>query len=187
MSGYKMKTILYYTGIIKFIRKVQFKVSLFVLHQQVLNYRKDVHHGAGLGEEIRGSIKHLIQDAMLNINGQDNKKSSADYDLLVKRYQHAMNVQAISHKELGELAKYFKERNDKSIFNSLEEKLEKSTADHMHEAIRYARQGDERNAHMHADIASSSCQELSHFMSKEQHHAFVDKMKGSLENFKAVI
>ena len=182
-----MKTILYYTGLIKLIRKVQFKVSLFALHQQVLNYRKEVHHGAGLGEEIRDSIKHLIQDAMLNINGQDDKKTSADYKFLVERHGHSMSVKIIPHKELGELAKYFKERNNKSIFNSLEEKLEKSTADHMHEAIRYARQGDERNAHMHADIASSSCEELTHFMNKEQHHAFVDEMKDRLENFKAVM
>jgi len=187
MSGFKMKTILYYTGLIKLIRKVQFKVSLFVLHKQVLNYRKEVHHGAGLGEEIRVSIKRLIQDAMLNVNGQDNKKTSADYKLLVNGHDHLMNVQAINHKELSELAKYFKERNNKFISNSIEEKLVKSTADHMHDAIRYARQGDERNACMHADIASSSCEELSHFMSKERHHMFVDEMKDNLENFKAVI
>ena len=182
-----MKTVLYYTGLIKLIRKVQFKISLAVLHKQVLNYRKDVLHGAGLGEEIRASIKSLIQDAMLNVNGKNNKKNSADYDFLVNRYEHSLGVKSINHKEFSELAKYFKERNNKFIFNSIEEKLEKSSIDHMHEAIRYARQGDEQNALMHADIASSSCEELSHFMSKEQHHEFVGQMKGSLEDFKAVI
>ena len=187
MSGFKMKTILYYTGLIKLIRKVQFKISLAVLHKQVLNYRKDVYHGAGLGEEIRASIKSLIQEAMLNVNGQNNKKTSADYDFLVNRHGYSIGVQSIDHKELGELAKYFKERNNKSIINSIKEKLEKSTIDHMHEAIRYARQSDERNALMHADIASSSCEELSHFMSKEQHHEFVGQMKGSLDEFKTVI
>lgn len=176
---------LYYTGLIKIIRKVQFKISLSALHKQILNYRKDVHHSTGLGEEIRSSVKHLIQDALLNINGQNDKKST-EYELLENRHDHSMHIQTIHHKELGELAKYFKERNNKAIFNSLEEKLEKSTSDHMHEAIRYARQGDERNAHMHADIASSSCEELSHFMSKEQHHAFVSQMKESLENYKAM-
>ena len=182
-----MKTILYYTGLIKLIRKLQFKVSLFVLHQQVLNYRKEVYRGVGLSEEIRTSIKYLIQDAMLNINGQNNKKNSSDYEFIMNNHNYSRSIRAISHQELGELAKYFKQRNNKSIFNSIEEKLEKSTADHMHEAIRYARQGDERNACMHADIASSSCEELSHFMSKEQHHAFVDQMKDSLENFKAMM
>ena len=181
-----MKTILYYTGIIKFIRKVHLKISLIVLHKHVLNYRKEVHPVTGLGEEIRSSIEHLIQDAILNINGQSNKNDSTDYESLANRSSRSTYAQSISRKELGELAKYFKERNNKSIFNSLEEKLEKSTIDHMHEAIRYARQGDERNAHMHADIASSSCEELSHFMNKEQHHAFVDEMKSNLENFKLV-
>jgi len=182
-----MKTILYYTGLVNLIRKVQLKISLIVLHKQVVNYRKEVGHSAGLGEEIRSSIKLLIQDAMLNINGQNNKKSSAEYRFLSNRASRSIYVQAVSRKELGELAKYFKERNNKSLFNSLEDKLEKSTVDHMHEAIRYARQGDERNAHMHADIASSSCEELSHFMSKERHHEFVGEMKDNLESFRAII
>lgn len=182
-----MKPILYYTGLIKLIRKAHLKISLIVLHKQVLNYRKEAHHVVGLGDEIRSSIKYLIQDAMLNINGQGDKNNSANHELLANRGNYSRHVQTINRKELGELAKYFKERNNKFIFNSLEEKLEKSTVDHMHEAIRYARQGDERNAHMHADIASSSCEELSHFMSKEQYHEFVGQMKGGLENLKAVI
>ena len=171
----------------KLIQKVQFKIALAVFHKLVLNYRKDLHHGAGLGQEFWASTNSVIQDAMLNVNGSNNKKTSADYGFLVNRYEHSLGVQPIGHKELGELAKYFKERNNKFIFNSIEEKLEKSSIDHMHEAIRYARQGDEKNALMHADIASSSCEELSHFMSKEQHHEFVGQMKGSLEDFKAVI
>jgi hypothetical protein len=181
MSGLKMKTIFYYAGIIRLIRKVHLKISLIVLHKHVLNYRKEVHHVTGLGEEIRSSIEYLIQDAILNVNGQSIKNDSTDYELLANRNNRSTYVQTLNRKELGELAKYFKERNNKSIFNSLEEKLEKSTIDHMHEAIRYARQGDERNAHMHADIASSSCEELSHFMSKEQHHEFVGQIKGGLE------
>ena len=182
-----MKSILYYTGLIQLIRKAHLKISLIVLHKQVLNYRKEVSHVTGLGEELRSSIKFLIQDAMLNINGQNSKNNSMNYEFLANRSNRSKFVQEISRKELGELAKYFKERNNKSIFNSLEDKLEQSTIDHMHEAIRYARQGDERNAHMHADIASSSCEELSHFMDKEQHHEFVGQMKDSLESFKAVI
>jgi len=182
-----MKTILYYTGLIQLIRKLHLKMSLIVLHKQVINYRKEIGHSTGLGDEIRSSIKLLIQEAMLNINGQNNKKNSAEYKLLPNRGGRSIYVQAVSRKELGELAKYFKERNNKSLFNSLEDKLEKSTIDHIHEAIRYARQGDERNAHMHADIASSSCEELSHFMSKERHHDFVGEMKESLESFRAII
>lgn len=178
-----MKTINYYTELIKLIQKARFKLSLIVLHKQVLNYRKDVDHLSGLSEEIRLSIKYLIQDAVLNVNGQNNSLSR---ELLTNKNNHSMSVQVIERKELGELAKYFKEKNNKALFNSVETKLEKSATDHMHEAIRYARQGDERSAHMHADIASSSCEELAHFISKEQYHEFVGQMKHSLESFKVV-
>lgn len=178
-----MKTITYYTRLIKLIKKVHFKISLIILHKQVLNYRKDVSHSSGLSEEIRLTIKHLIQDSVLNINNQNN---SMDYKPLENKNSHSKHAQTIDRKDLGGLAKYFKERNNKDVFNSIERKLEKSATDHMHEAIRYARQGDERSAHMHADIASSSCEELAHFISKEQYHEFVGQMKHSLESFKVV-
>ena len=180
-----MRTILYYTGLIKFIRKAHLKISLAVLHKQVLNYRKVVQHSTDLDEEIRSSIERLLQEAVLNVNGQSNKKDSTDCEFLVNGRNHSVYAQNISRKELSELAIHFKERNNKFIFNNIEEKLEKSTIDHVHEAIRHARQGDEQNAHMHADIASSSCEELSHFMSKERHQELVCQMKGGLEKFKA--
>lgn len=96
-----MKTIIYYTDLIKLIKKVQFKILLIVLHKQVLNYRKNINRSSGLSE-----------------------------------------------------------------------------------AIRYARQGDERNAHMHAYIASCSCEELSHFIGEKQYCDFVVQMKDSLENLR---
>jgi len=182
-----MKTIIYYTGLIRLIQKMHFKISLIVLHKQVLNYRKNINRNSGLSEAIRSSIKFIIQDAVLNINGQNNHNNSEMYESLVYKYNRPACVQSINREELGELAKYFKNRNTKAVFNSIEIRLEKSTVDHMHEAIRYARQGDERNAHMHADIASCSCEELSHFIDKEQYRDFVVQIKDSLESLKAVI
>ena len=181
-----MKSSIDYARLIVLIRKVYFKLLLYIHRDHIVNYRKDISKNVSFSEEIRSSIKSCIQEAVSNINGQKKLSQSKRYNLFKIKNYYSKGGLLLGQNELTELAKYFKEKNGQAMINGIEDKLEKSTVDHVYAAIRNARQGNVFNAQMHADIAASSCEELSHFVSREKHSNFVLKVKNDLERIKLV-
>jgi len=182
-----MKTLFDYAALARLIRTLQFKLFLAALNNRVVHYRKNIGRSSGIGEDIRVSIKNCIQEAVSNINGQKKLSISNRYRLSSRNKSlHKLDGLVDQH-ELGELAKYLKKINGQTFINSIETKLEKSTEDHVHAALRYARLGDEQNAQMHAGIANSSCVELSRFMDKEKHLNFVRHIRKNLKPFKLIV
>jgi len=182
-----MKSLVNYSYLVSLIRKVHFKLLLLIHHDQVVRYRKEASNNIGFSEAVKSSIKSCIQEAVSNINGQKKLSLSKRYNLFKTKNNRLKNVSLLDENKLTELAQYFKDKNGQAMLNSIEGKLEKSTEDHVFAAIRHARQGDEHNAQMHADIAGSSCDELSHFMTKERHLKFVSDMKRDLQRFKLIV
>jgi hypothetical protein len=62
----------------------------------------------------------------------------------------------------------------------LSKKLKQSTWNHIHTALRLARQGEARNAKLHLDIASQALKEAAHYMSREEHIAFTVEVQEKL-------
>ena len=82
---------------------------------------------------------------------------------------------------LNGLGRYFKSnRTEPALDPELSEKLKKSTWNHIHTALRLARQGEARTAKLHLDIASQALKEAAHYMSREEHIAFTVEVEEKL-------
>lgn len=62
----------------------------------------------------------------------------------------------------------------------LSKKLKESTWNHIHTALRLARQGEAGTARLHLDIASQALKEAAHYMSREEHIAFTVEVEEKL-------
>lgn len=174
-----MKTLIYYTFLIELIRKVHFKISIIILHMRVKNYRKSRPKNKDISEDLQDYIDEIIENNK-HRQSQVTHSVTVVYTNMNHRPKHLAHI---DHQEVGDLSRYFKQINNESAnHNRIEEKLQKSTIDHMHAAVRFARDNDKRNAIMHADIACSSCKELAHFMEKERHKEFITQLKFNIHN-----
>lgn len=66
------------------------------------------------------------------------------------------------------------------------EKLQKSTWEHLHLALRSARQGSEPLAQLHAKIASQALMEASHYMSRDEYLSFTAQVREALASIQQV-
>ena len=81
----------------------------------------------------------------------------------------------------GGLGRYFRSRRTESVVDpELSKKLKTSTWNHIHTALRLARQGEERTAKLHLDFASQALKEAAHYMSKEEYLAFTVEVEEKL-------
>lgn len=192
-----MKSVISYNALIRAIEKVYFKVSLNVLHKRMDGYHKQASHGMQLHSgDIKSPLSNCIDDIIANApnapnasEATDAKNTSIPVSSVTNtptdtEYSVDENITPIKE-NVGELSKYFKARNNgSSLPPGIEEKLEQSTWGHINAAIRYANLGDKENAKMHANIASSACSELAHFITKEQYQAFIIEIEKHLDSIK---
>jgi hypothetical protein len=76
------------------------------------------------------------------------------------------------------LARYFAGHNAATIMvPGMGEKLKKSTWGHLHEAIRFGRTGDVKNAKLHADLANGTLKEAIQYMSRDDFEDFLGEIE----------
>lgn len=74
----------------------------------------------------------------------------------------------------SEFAKYLKQRNTSSVSQPyMGEKLTASTWEHIHSAVRYARQGDASTAKLHSEIAGQALEEAGHYLNDKEYSELV--------------
>jgi hypothetical protein len=190
-----MKKTLFYSTLKQEIEKIYIKVSLIVLHKRIKGYSKqsdqsNVSHTHDIGIPLLECI-----DA-INVNRRDDSDTSrvsddANAESVITdphapiKYQ-PLKPHVIDKKNIGDLSRYFKARsNGAELHPEIKEKLECSIWEHIHATIKYARQGDNRNAKMHADIVCSACKELAHYMSKDDYMNFIAGVNEHLDVLKS--
>ena len=174
-----MKTIIFYSELIRSIRRVYCRISLIILHNRVLDYHdKPRKNTVTYVNDIRSPLLDIISDIIEN---QVNAPAipalmpgDTPHDFHIQYRHNNLHPHNQKFENTGELSKYFKERrNGEKMHDGIKDKLEQSTLEHVNSALRFARQADARNAKMHVDIASCSCKELSHYMTKDEHLEFI--------------
>lgn len=76
------------------------------------------------------------------------------------------------------LARYFEGHNAATLLvPGLGEKLKNTTWAHLHEAIRFGRLGDIKNAKLHADLANGTLKEAIQYMSREDFEEFLGEIE----------
>jgi len=80
------------------------------------------------------------------------------------------------------LAHHFKKNKTVTVSNScMSEKLKERTWEHVHSALRLARQGNQEQAQFHVDIATNALKELAHYISVDEFKCLSSEIEESLK------
>ena len=188
-------------GLLGTLQRLYSRLSLTALHRRMGSYHKENSAGITMGKDISSSLNGHIDklansehakckgvaceeaakvvpaDAMLHTTAQtvaDSQNPSPSQD-------QASLVSTV----LDGLAKYFKSgQSEPTIQPHVSEKLKKSTLDHIHTALRHARQGEVTTAKLHADIANQALKEVAHYMSADEYKVFAAEVEALLSELK---
>ncbi len=191
-----MKTTRSYSALIHSIEKIYLKVALTALQKRMAGYHKLASQaGKAYTPDIKSTLLKYVDEIIKN--HQDGQGGPHDVDGPVisgtktgprSHATPAFKPYVVNKENVGELSRYFKARmSGAGLHHGIEEKLEHATWEHIHAAIRYARRGDKSNAKLHADIASSACKELVHYMADDRYREFIAEIDRELETLKSEI
>lgn len=189
-----MKEITFYSSLIRSIEQIYFRFALIVLHKRMDGYHKQASQSIKpYANDIKSPLIECIDEIIENDQGNPEDLDSINYSILTSSitYLHGpakhntVERHVINKENVGELSKHFKARsNGAALHPGIKEKLEHSTWEHIHAAIRHARKGDNSNAKIHTDIASSACKELAHFMEEEHYLEFIMEIEKHFDAIK---
>lgn len=169
-----------YRALIRGLENIYSKIALHVLHKRISSYHNQASDGKRKHHEgIKRPMMNFIESTVAQALKVNTNLNSEQTNTEIRVPPHHPAAQHTGHHELSreridELSKYFKERNKGAdLHPPIREKLEHSVWEHIHATIRRARQGDERNAKIHLNIATTACKELAHYMNDEEYQAFV--------------
>lgn len=188
-----MKNTAFYSALILRMEKLYKSVSLLLWRKRMDGY----HESASQGHGIYGNdIKSPLQDCIVNImaNSPSDAATIPGNDRPAPGSPAPPNTTAKTgtdkpHEAVGSVAEnhsgsFIEKTNGSDMYPEIVNKLEHSIWEHIHATIRYARQGDEKNATMHSDIANSACKELAHYLDDEHYQAFIIKIGEHLDTYK---
>lgn len=119
---------------------------------------------------VFSSIKNNAGTANTSKEVQHSKLNFAKVDNKNCQDNEIDNVSSIE----SEFSKYLKQKKSSSITHPyMGDKLKKSTWEHIHSTIRYAKQGNMAIAKLHADIAGHALEEAAHFLNDEEYSDLV--------------
>lgn len=176
-----------YRALIKALEKLYTKVSLYLLHKRINTYHSKASDGKNKHHDgIKTLLSTFIETTVAQATSSDH--SNHNYDHLAEGHKpqpnHSGESQSghLNRERIDELSKYFKARNKgDELHPAIRDKLKHSVWEHIHATVRCARQGDERNAKMHLNIASTACKELGHYMDDDEYQTFVSEAESHLD------
>jgi len=117
-----------------------------------------------------GKVRHHSGTALDDEHQQERAQESRDE----KRTVNDENVSGVE----SEFAGHLKQRQSSPVSQPyIAEKLTASTWEHIHSAIRYARQGDVDNAKLHTDIAGQALEEAGHFLNDTEYSELITQIE----------
>lgn len=186
-----MKNIVFYSAFIRELQKIYARLALNILHIRMDRYHKQSYQRTNSNaHDIKLPLLECVNKIIDRVNTEPNVDPTRDPPVTasatpnppVLENHQTINLPMMNNDTVGELSRYFKARsNGADLHPGIEGKLEHSTWEHIYAALRYARQGDNRNAKMHTNIASSACKELAHYMTEEQYQGFVAEIEKHLD------
>ena len=186
-----MKSTAFYNALIDSIETIYKKISAIILHKRMDRYDKEParsprSYAKGIKSPLLDSIDDIIAnqpdsaEASPDI-GQPAIDSTASPNTPAKN--HTGQSEMLENHNAEEFSRHIKaSTNGSELYPEIAKKLEHSVWEHIHLAIRRARQGDKRNASMHTDIANSASKELAHYMNEEHFQAFLMSIEKYLDS-----
>lgn len=182
-----MRKVSFYSSLIQAIEQIYMMISLTLLHKRIDGHQQKAEFQPH-AKDIKTPLHHLIRSApaqqVLEAKGAHNLLSSARTEHVPAQY-NTQDSHEIGREDVEALSGYFRRKlHDPVAHSSFEIQMEHRTWEHVHAVVRYVYQGDKRKAKLHADIASTACKELAHFMDESTYVDFVSRIETYLEAVK---
>jgi len=166
------------------------KIAMVFLQIRIASYHKVVETNQSF--DITDVLDKQVDDlAARAVKVENHSRTVLDNEHQQDSSQHNSEEIKIESEEKpvsteSEFAKHLKHRNTSSVNQPyLGEKLTASTWEHIHSAVRYARQGDADTAKLHTEIAGQALEEAGHYLNDKEYselvlqieHYFMDSQK----------
>lgn len=171
------------------LKRMYSSVTLSLFNQRMGLYHKDSHALAGrdVSAKLSDQIEKLAAAEKTRPSPQPQQTQSlssiepvqTDITNTPDQMQSSRHQPSVVGRIVTALSSHFKGRASYEMQPQLSDKLKASAWSHVHSALRYARQGDEVNAKLHAGIACNALKEVEHYISDEacdELSAEVDKL-----------
>jgi len=131
-----------------------------------------------LNEQVEKLASESIKSAQRTENNVIKvQQSDGSLSKIVAKDQSVMKYKNVSGVE-SEFAKYIKQNKSSAVSHShIGAKLRESAWEHIHSAIRFAKQGAVDKAKVHADIAGHAIEEASHYLNSEEYSDLVNRIE----------
>ena len=149
--------------------------------QRLVNPKKNTY-------QITSVLHKKVDELALNSVANDLNSKPSIYKVhqstskrskIVEKYHSSENLKRV--RDLGvesEFAKHLSQRKSSSITHSqMGDKLAKSAWEHVHTAIRYAKQGALDKAKINTDIAGHALEEAGHYLSDDEYADLIIKIE----------
>lgn len=162
--------------------------SLKRLYQRVfsryLEQRQATYHPSGAaepGSAIADRLQRRIE-GLADVGQRATAGPAPRPDAAQKPKAQANEWVAVEHGVANDLSQYFEEHHDgSSLLPDAGKRLMQSTWEHIHAALRCARQGDTRQAELHAGIANNAFKEAARYLPEKDYAAFAAEVGDLLE------
>jgi hypothetical protein len=168
------------------LQKLYSKVAqlVFQYRKQFTQYWPMRRHEGDIRSPLNDYIELIARQARVGSEaGQDSMPGLAATISTTNEADHVDSVDSGDTDRIvvPSLAKHFESRSAATVFiPGVGEKLKNSVWNHLHEAIRLGRQGDTKNARLHADLANGALKEAVKYMSQEQFSALIAEVEQKL-------
>lgn len=172
-------------GLFKTLQKLQAKLAVAMQKIQTRAYHP-LSKSTG-SFDMTGMLEDQVEELALKMSKKDISVKKSD-EIQPPSFEHTHNTTnsqdnpaELAENTSGtetEFAKYLNERKHAVVSNpAIGQKLQDSIWEHVHSAIRYARQGDVATAKLHSKIAATALEESGHYLNNEEYSELVLKIK----------
>jgi hypothetical protein len=175
------------TALLQALQRLYAGMALRALQKRMGAYRREGgaiadHDLTALLSDHVDKLAAVNRDQSSELAGQPagRKGQKAQLQALGNHHVSARQVTMLG-RAFTELGRYFRSSRRPPVLDpELSQKLRNSTWEHIHTALRLARQGQARTAKLHLNIASQALKEVAHYMSKEDYIAFTVEIEKKL-------
>ena len=147
------------------------RIANYVMAIRLKSYRREVHgaEGANLARQLREYINQGPVTGAQNLDKKNGRRGDAS-GTPGARTVHKPGSSTVLKQPEQTLST---PRELASNQPTVGDKLMRSSWDHLHASIRYARTGDSATAKLHADILDNSLKEAAHYLDEQTYQNFI--------------
>jgi len=159
------------------LKKLYSHLAMVLVQMRSYSYRKS-SHAFDITSILNSKVDDLVVHATRENTSLDKKtekvqQSNLTHSKIQTEYSQKEKSEKVLDAE-SEFAKHLQQRKSISVTQPhMGDKLKKSAWEHIHSAIRYAKQGKADTAKMHTDIAGHAIEEAGHYLNDEEYSELV--------------